>query len=129
MLILQAGVTQNNKPNFGMALYLNSNKITKTMGEETASKIKKIFPLLDSLTQDVDVFIDSTEARYLDVKVQKLTLPVIKSKYPLFDFFKKIKKQIQFISKGFIREKIVLGDNIELKLVKEINYLKSLLKK
>ncbi len=124
-----ADVKQNNKPNFGMALHMDMDKITKTVGKEAAGSIEKATPSLEALAQDVDVFIESVAGNRLSIRVQKLTDPIVKSKNPIVSFFRAIKRQIQLFNKDFAREEISLGYNINSKIVRETASLKGLLKR
>ncbi|HNW26503.1 MAG TPA: hypothetical protein PKI94_06925 [Candidatus Gastranaerophilaceae bacterium] len=124
-----ADIKRNNKPGFGMALHMDMGKIAKTIGKEAAGSIEKATPSLEALAQDVDVFIEPVVGNRLSIKVQKLTEPIIKSKNPILNFFRAIKRQIQLFNKDFAREEISLGNNINLKILKETSYLKELLQK
>lgn len=90
----------SSKPNFGMALRMDEGKIAKKIGRLAADEAKKARPVLENLAKDVDVFVQpyvghNGGCKLLEVYVQDLTPPIVKSKNPIVNFLREIKRQRQ----------------------------------
>lgn len=115
-----------NRPNFGMALKLNIQHIEQSLGKHVANEVKTAIPRLKELAKDVDIIIEPNIAcndvrlHALDIFVQRVTEPYVKSKNPIVNFFRKSRYQSEMNMCAYTKQKVFPFDDHKDKISKAL---------